>query len=406
MNFEQEIIDSMRNQSKVNIHIPNRDELLLYLHGLMLTTGQIKAMYCNSFLDEAVQLLINSVFLYEDGYFDCAFYSIRQSSEVINNMLYLANNEKSELNKWSAKKSFLTDGKLKKELERLSQNYNEVKILIPDYFDHHDKLRNKANKIVHKQGFDTFYRLRSLSINKVDFSQDEELDFFVELLKYSIGLALILFIILEPISLALADETLSQKLNFNLLTEQIDTTYFDRFLGLHNIIPQICKTKFYQDLVAELSEKETMLPSVYSVVREEAWDIDKLNEIETQLHLLNSYERFMFCILKGEIKVSHFYYNGGLSWYFTSIKSNNERNHYGGEEFESYLVPQNRFNQPCGNIFMSVIVMYDEPLYMEHNEPLSNDEIYILNALEEMGIQELEKVNTQISSLAKDIDNS
>lgn len=47
----------------------------------MLITGRVDIMYCNAFLTEATQLLINSIFLYEDGYFDCAFYSVRQASE-------------------------------------------------------------------------------------------------------------------------------------------------------------------------------------------------------------------------------------------------------------------------------------------------------------------------------------
>lgn len=58
------------------------------------------------FLREIVQLLINSIFLYEDGYFDCAFYSIRQAAEAGNNMLYLANKGKPELGNWNEKGYF------------------------------------------------------------------------------------------------------------------------------------------------------------------------------------------------------------------------------------------------------------------------------------------------------------
>lgn len=183
-------------------------------------------MYCNTFLDEAMRLLINSIFLYEDGYFDCAFYSIRQSSEVVDNMLYLSNSERSTLTDWSTKEWFPTDNKIKPRLVKLSENYSEIKTLIPEYFDKHDDLIKKSNKVIHKQGFDTFYRLRTTFPDEYNFSQEEEIEIFEEILKYAIGVLLIIFIIFEPISLALADEEVSPKLNYNLLTEPIDTDYF------------------------------------------------------------------------------------------------------------------------------------------------------------------------------------
>ena len=142
-----------------------------------------------------------------------------------------------------------------------------------------------------------------------------------------------------------------------------------------------------------------MSPAVYSVVREEAWNVDALDEIEKQLHLLNAYERFMFCILNCGIRVSNFYFNGGLSWYFTSIKSNFNRHIYGGKEFEKYLKLDDKFNQPCRSIFMSVIVMYEEHLFLEHNEPLTNDEIQALKVLENQGIQELKKFKEAMFNL-------
>lgn len=363
--FEKMIIDSMRNENKSHIQLPEHDELLMYLHSLTLFTGRVDIIYCNAFLDEAIQLLTNSVFLYEDGLFDCAFYSIRQACEVVDSMLYLSKNDHEAFDKWSAKKHFPMDNKLKVQLEKLSDDYKEVKSLIPDYFEHHAELIKKSHKIIHKQGFDTFYRLRNQKQNKYGFSQEEETKFFAESLKHTIGIVLIIFIILEPISLALSDEKITLKLNYNFMTEPIDVNYFEEYLGLDYIVDTIKSSKFYRDFISSFTNKEPMSPAVYSVVREEAWNVDALDEIEKQLHLLNAYECFMFCILKCGIRVSNFYFNGGFSWYFTSIHSNFNRHTYGGEEFEKYLEPDNRFNQTCQNIFMSVIVMYEQPLFLE-----------------------------------------
>ena len=201
--FKNLIIESMRSEHKSIVQIPERDELLLYLHGLTLLTGRMDIMYCNAFLDEAIQLLSNSIFLYEEGLFDCAFYSVRQAGEVMNSMLYLSENDKETLKKWSEKERFPMDSKIKEQLQRMKKGYQEIKSLIPEYFDRHEKLIKKSHKIIHKQGFDTFYHLRYRTPENYGFSQDEEIKFFIETLKYTIGIVLIIFIILEPISLAL-----------------------------------------------------------------------------------------------------------------------------------------------------------------------------------------------------------
>ena len=44
------------------------------------------------FINEACQLLANSVKLFELGYFDCAFYSVRQAIELSLSGLYLFSN--------------------------------------------------------------------------------------------------------------------------------------------------------------------------------------------------------------------------------------------------------------------------------------------------------------------------
>lgn len=373
--------------NRLHVQIPERDKLLFYLQNLSLFTGQQKIMYCNLFLDEAINLLINSIFLYEDGLFDCAFYSLRQASEVTNNMFYLSKKDRKTLSNWALKENFPMNNELKRRLEKLSEDYKEIKSLIPEYFDHHTELINKSNKIIHKQGFDTFYNLRDQVPNKFGFSQEKETSLFIESLKYTIGILLILFIILEPISLALSDEEVDSKLNFNFITEPIDVDYFNKFLGLDDIVDKIKNSNFYKNYISNFSDKESMSPAVYFVVREEAWDIDALDEIEKQLHLLDFYEIFMFYILKSGIRVSTFYFCSGLTWYYTSIKCNYQRLEYGGEEFKEYLESDNKFNQPCKNVFMSVILMFKEPLFIEHNEKLTSDEIQVLIKLESEGIK-------------------
>ncbi len=113
MDLEEIIIENIKNECKKKCELPERRELLLYLHNMMLITGRLDIMYCNAFLMEATRLLINSIFLYEDGYFDCAFYSVRQASEVFDSMLYLSNKDNSELQKWITIERFPMDSNIR-----------------------------------------------------------------------------------------------------------------------------------------------------------------------------------------------------------------------------------------------------------------------------------------------------
>ena len=397
MDLQEMIMQNMKDNCKKKCELPERKELLSYLHGMLLITGRLDIMYCNAFLSEATQLLINSIFLYEDGYFDCAFYSVRQASEVFDSMLYLSNKDNGELKKWEKKERFPMDSKIRNQLEKMVYGYKEIKTILDDYFMHHRELINKSHKIIHKQGFDTFYVARL----QKNFAHEKDEKFFMEVLKYTIGIGIILFVILEPIALALADDAVNVKLNFDYMTEPIDCTYFERFLGLNDIMDRLLKSNYYKGFAAQFEDKECMNMATYSVIREGAWDINSLDEIEKQIHLLNSYEKYMFQILKLGIKVSNFYYMDGIGWYLTTYKSAYQRNCFGSSEFEKYLKEDMRFNQKCEKIYISVVSMYDEKLFLEHNDVLTENEIASLIALEKQTDEEYAKLKEQISVLEK-----
>lgn len=152
MQMEQAIIDNLKIQLKRKTELPEGKELLLYLNNMLLITGRVDVMFCNSFVQESLQLLVNSILLYEDGFFDCAFYSLRQASEVIDAMLYLANSDDVELKKWRKKERFPMDSKIREQLKKVDVGYGEISIILKGYFEHHRELIRKTHKIIHKQG--------------------------------------------------------------------------------------------------------------------------------------------------------------------------------------------------------------------------------------------------------------
>ncbi len=394
MELNTGIIDWIREQNKTKCELPEGKELLLYLHSVMLVTGRSDIMYCNSFLSEATQLLINSIFLYEEGYFDCAFYSVRQASEVFNAMLYLSE-DKSQLKKWSSKERFPMDAAIKQKLGKMLYGYQEIKTILSDYFSYHKDLIGKSHKIIHKQGFDTFYIARIQG----EFPFDEDKKLFIEVLKYTIGIGIILFVILEPLALALADDEVTGKLNFDFMTEPIDCDYFERFLGLKDIVSKLRESTYYKEFIEQFADREQMNMATYTVVRDGAWDIGRLDEIEKQKHLLNTYQQYMLGILKLGIKVTNFYYMDGLEWYLTTNKSNYQSSVFDSSEFKTYECEGMRFNQKRHNVYISVVSMYDQKLFLEHNVELTEKEIMCIIELEKQADEEYARLNEMFKNL-------
>lgn len=377
--FQLEILRNMEKESKRSVNLPDSEKLLLYLHSLFIITGQVDAMFCNAFIDEAIQLLKNSIFLYKDGLFDCAFYSIRQSSEVINTMLYLAH-DPSKRKEWSSKSRFPMDSKIRNLLEQLSIDYKEIKSLIPEFFAKQENLIKQTHKIIHKQGLDTFYRARKPYAESYCYNHDAETKLFLDALKYTIGLLLIVFILIDPLCLILTDDRVTMKININPMTEPVDINYFQEFLGLYYIIDRIKDSEFYNNIILSINDKEDMNMATYCVVREEYWNIDSLDEIEKQLHLISPIEKVMFYILKEGIRVCNFYTGLGLGWYHTSISCNRETFSFNSAEFENFASSKNKFNQVRDNVFISVLTDYaGESLFIEHNEPLTPKDIEYLS---------------------------
>ncbi|SDM31011.1 hypothetical protein SAMN05428961_11361 [Paenibacillus sp. OK060] len=73
-------------------------------------TDRMDASLVNTFIHESVCLVINSIVLFEKGYIDCAYYSLRQSLETSTTIVYLteldAEKKREKLNNWRNQSKF------------------------------------------------------------------------------------------------------------------------------------------------------------------------------------------------------------------------------------------------------------------------------------------------------------
>lgn len=368
-------LDEQDRRLLIKTTIPDHDKLIGYLRILFPMTGIGDKLFCNGFMMESVELLKHGIFLYEEGFFDCAFYTVRQSIENMNNMLFLSESE-DELGKWKAKERFPSDRQIKDKLQTINAAYSEIKDTIPEVFDYYNELLKEANKYVHKQGFDTFY-LQPWQQEKL-ISKREKL--FIDFLKQSIGLVMIMNIVLDPLSLALSDPNVDAHIPFDPMTEHVPLGIFEEVFS-DGIIESIKETNFYKDFVRFFLEKEEMNDATYAIIRFQHYDIEALVDIEKQIHLLNIWQLLCFYILKSGIRVSHFYFQDDILGYSTSIEPSHHIREYRSNQFDKHTIGDGEKNIEWNRMYVSVYKVFDTYLILQHNEPLSQSDLSVIQTL-------------------------
>lgn len=160
MNFKDEYINSQIFSWR---HHPRRyvarEDELAYSH-LYGYAGQLAGSVCglvstpsfNLFLLESCQLLANSLDLIHQGYFDAAFYSVRQAGEVILIGTLFSNLEESErkakYEKWVSLDRFPSFSELSKMLRSKNIEYRDLLEQMPEIDELISKLNKRANKYI------------------------------------------------------------------------------------------------------------------------------------------------------------------------------------------------------------------------------------------------------------------
>lgn len=116
------------------------------------TTGIVDAMGANLFFEEATQMLINAIKSFQDGYFDCAFYSLRESIELSIGTIYLTS-QKDKIDDWKNQGKGFETGRMTKFLKDHETVFQEVRDKLSDFFEKIRDVEGEINKYAHKQRY-------------------------------------------------------------------------------------------------------------------------------------------------------------------------------------------------------------------------------------------------------------
>jgi hypothetical protein len=356
-------------------------------------TGRMDALMSNTFILEAVQLLINSIALFEQGYFDSAFYSLRQSLEVSTTMTYLIDNDENvrdkELEKWKEQSRFPMYNQMIQMLEKNESVYADIKIEMKEYFEDLNLIKGKLNKYVHKQGFNTFYVSKNHPLNQTK-DRSKFISEFEKFLKKCIGAVAVFRLTVDPFPVLLNNEEIYVRTS-DLVTYGYTDEFIDNYIGKENI-EAYKRTEVYQNNYNFIIQNEPKSIATTNVVKEQYIDKEKIKEILKQSHLLSQHDLVAVVLCDFSEKVSKIYAIGGLLMYFSSTKSNRKGMSWSGMVFKKFEESEQNYNFSFDEAYITSIKLHNHYYFIEHNESFNEKEI---EQLEMVKILHTELVNSK-----------
>lgn len=317
-NYEKNLLE--RYLKPVEIENKEFYYSLIYEISESLTSGIIVDLFhsnkINMIITEACQSLANSIRLYELGYFDDAYYSMRSAIELATIMLDVGDNEYEKMvnnmNLFSNKEYRNFRANTLRYLKENGIEFRDVANKMPNFVNEINNTCIKLNSFVHKTGFDNFYGIRNYYNENF---HKKQLDDFENNLISSIRIVAIMRLVIDPFPLLLADEEIYYR-SPNIMTYPFNEKLLE-VMGEESIA-EFKNTDVYKSYEEELMKLEKRNQEVNNIVMADYIDLDNLENIYLQKHLLNHHELKYVDIASCSEKIILIISDNGFSRYSTS----------------------------------------------------------------------------------------
>lgn len=375
--MDNHYVEWRRHQNIRPLKLKNKDKFYSDLINIEHSwSGRMDTNVGNTFIMETEQQLINAIELFEAGYFDCAYYSLRSAIDVSTTMVFLSDLSDDErekyLNDWKQVKPFPLRNVMLKKLTKDGNIFVDMFEKMPIFFNKAKELSEKLNKYVHKHGLRHFYVSRNHPIHGKT-PQDKFINNFETHLKECIGVVAVMRLAIDPFPILLMDEEILYRC-FDSMTEPYTVDFVNEYIGTE-IIEEYKSTDFYSTTRHAFENEEKKNEAIFSIVKHQYINTQKFNDIFQQFHLLTIHDAISTLIVYICPKATKIYTCDGLMPYFTDRKTNRTKMSWDSRDFQKIQTAQDKINQKYDEVFISVFNFKDEYYYVEHNELLENDDV-------------------------------
>lgn len=377
-------IESRKAENIRPLVLPNKGKYYLDLLNIEYSwSGRVDAMSIgNTFVMEAEQQLINAIELFELGYFDCAYYSLRSAVDMSTTMVFLIDmppeQKETFLSNWKETKDFPMQGQMIKQLSGEGNIFADMKAKMPQFFLEAKELNAELNKFVHKQGLQHFYVSRNHLLNAKD-NQERFVADFEQYLRLCIRIVAVMRLAIDPFPVLLMDEEILYRC-FHSMTEPYREDFVTEYIGM-DTLEAYKQTNIYLDTYNSFISEEKKTEAVFNIVKHQYIDSSKMDEIFQQLHLLSKDDVISVLLVYACKKVVKVYCIGGLYVYFTEKKTKRMATSWSSLDFKKFAEAENKINQKYDEAFISAFDFGGKSYFVEHNEPIDDEEIGLMVGL-------------------------
>lgn len=287
-------------------------------------SGMVETPSFNQFLLESCQLLANSLDLIHQGYFDAAFYSVRQAGEVILIGALFTNLDNAEreakYKKWASLESFPSFSKLSGMLREADSEYRELLEQMPEIDELISKLNRRANKYIHKQGHESFY---TKPYGMAPESAGRIHEDFAEYFKAAVKVCAIFRLAADPFPILRSDPECEYRFP-DCITPEFSQSFIEECLG-NEFVKHYIEIDYYRNWVNAIKSTFPQLKeATYNVSNLHYIDLSNIEDTLDELDKLTLYEAtaVLFTALFSE-KVIAIHITGMLDAFSNSARLSN-----------------------------------------------------------------------------------
>ena len=240
------------------------------------------------FINEACQLLANSVKLFELGYFDCAFYSVRQAIELSLSGLYLFSNP-DKIKEWKNLEKGFELRTIVPELKLGKEEFAEIKELFSDFFERVEKEKKMMNKYVHKQGYKSlYYHYNNFNAHGKPERITALTKDYETILHDTITAVALYRLVIDPYPILMLDEDIVSRMP-DLMAESFSGSFVEKYIS-EEFVDRYKESKLYKGFYDYFISLPVQNEAVYALIHWQLFERKDFDVIKEQKELLSLHD--------------------------------------------------------------------------------------------------------------------
>lgn len=361
------------------LSLPKASEYLEDLSDLRLTdSGILTEVNPFFFVNEACQLLANSVKLFELGFFDCAFYSVRQAIELSLSGLYLFSNPE-KIKGWKNLEKGFELQTIVPELNVGKEEFAEIKEMFSDFFERVEKEKKLMNKYVHKQGYKSlYYHYNSFNAHgKPDrialLTKDYE-----TILHDTITAVALYRLVIDPYPILMLDDDIVTRMP-DLIAESFSRSFVEKYIS-EEFVERYKESNLYKGYYDYFKAQPVQNEAVYALIHWQLFERKDYDHIKEQHELLSLHDMEAVDLFMLSPKIGTIILDGYLS-YNSETKLNDTSLVIGDSYYSNIFEGQTDYNVSYKGNYISRFPLNDSMTYIKHRDELVKEEIEKIYAL-------------------------